>query len=50
MRICITIGIRHDSAMAVNRGTGMCCGARGPMKLQYRNPKGTGFDVECESD
>ena len=37
-----------DSVMAVTGGTGKYAGARGQMKLHYRNPKGTEFDFAYE--
>ncbi len=37
-----------DSVMAVTGGTGKYAGARGQMKLHYRNPKGTEFDFRYE--
>lgn len=37
-----------DSVLAVTGGTGKYAGARGQMKLHYRNPKGTEFDFRYE--
>jgi len=48
MRIFVTSGTKDHSAMASTGGTGRCSGARGHMKLQYRNPKGTELGFPCE--
>jgi len=37
-----------DSVLAITGGTGKYAGARGQMKLHYRNPKGTEFDFRYE--
>jgi hypothetical protein len=37
-----------DSVLAITGGTGKYAGARGQMKLHYRNPKGTEFDFVYE--
>jgi hypothetical protein len=37
-----------DSVLAITGGTGLYAGARGQMKLHYRNPKGTEFDFHYE--
>lgn len=37
-----------DSVVAVTGGTGRYAGARGQMKLHYRNPKGTELDFVFE--
>ena len=37
-----------DSVLAVTGGTGKYAGARGQMKLHYRNPKGTEFEFRYE--
>jgi hypothetical protein len=39
---------KGDSVMAVTGGTGKYSGARGQMKLHYRNEKGTEFDFTYE--
>jgi allene oxide cyclase len=39
---------KGDSVMAVTGGTGKYSGARGQMKLHYRNEKGTEFDFIYE--
>jgi hypothetical protein len=39
---------KGDSVLAITGGTGKYAGARGEMKLHYRNEKGTEYDFVYE--